>query len=493
MKTSLKALARWAGFGGCALLLLVGIATHERWLPVVQQWIGTVSAPARKASTGEKSEGHAGHGDHDHAGHAHEHDEGNSLELSIQAQGNLGLDADSLQPVRLETFQRTMVVPGIVVERPGRTRLEVSTPMAGVVIKVHAVEGEAVNPGDLLFDLRITAEELVDSQTELLKTVGDLDVENREIARLTKVSEIISQRSLLERQYAKNKLENLLLAQREALRLHGLSDSQIDEIVQKRRLFRDLRIVAPTPGGSSSEIQLADGAVIPTSHHPAEVEANETPSTPLIITKMPVLVGQTVAAGTTLAELADYSDLYIEGRTFERDAKTLSRVAKNQWTITAQFEGADGEREMVPNLELVYSATSIQAESRTLPFFVQLPNQLLSKVPSSDGHSFIEWQFRPGRRVQLLVPVAELKDQIVLPVEAIAREGAESYVFQQNGDHFDRMPVRVTYRDANYAVIANDGSIFPGDVIARLGAHQMQMALKNKSGGGADPHAGHNH
>ncbi len=49
------------------------------------------------------------------------------------------------------------------------------------------------------------------------------------------------------------------------------------------------------------------------------------------------------------------------------------------------------------------------------------------------------------------------------------------------------------HRDSAYAVIANDGSVFPGDVIALKSAHQMQMALKNKSGAGADPHAGHSH
>jgi len=42
-------------------------------------------------------------------------------------------------------------------------------------------------------------------------------------------------------------------------------------------------------------------------------------------------------------------------------------------------------------------------------------------------------------------------------------------------------------------VIANDGSLFSGDAIALSGAHQMQVALKNKAGGGVDPHAGHNH
>ncbi|HBN79748.1 MAG TPA: secretion protein HlyD, partial [Planctomycetaceae bacterium] len=111
----------------------------------------------------------------------------------------------------------------------------------------------------------------------------------------------------------------------------------------------------------------------------------------------------------------------------------------------------------------------------------------------ADGNRYIEWQFLPGQRLQLRVPTEELPDQIVLPVDAIAREGAESFLFQQNGNHFDRIPVHVKYRDQYSVVIANDGSIFPGDVVAMRGAHQMQMALKNKAGGGVDPHAGHNH
>lgn len=501
MKTSLKPLALWVSVSLGALLLIVAFATRGRWLPRARSWTQSLTSaqrPSATADTGASPEAER-HGDregHRHAGHSHAHDDADSLELSKQAQGNLGLTRDALQPIQLETFQRTLTVPGIVVERPGRTRLEVSTPMAGVLTRVHAVEGEAIRPGAVLFDLRITAEELVESQAELLKTVGDLDIENRELARLTKISEsgAISESRLLERHYAKSKLENLLLAQREALRLHGLSEHQIDEIVDKRRLFRDLRIVAPTPGGSSHEIQLAESDIDRAGHAPAtEDDVEPSEETPLIITSMPVLVGQTVAAGTTLAELADYSELYIEGRTFERDANILSRVTRNQWKVSALFEGAEREREIVPGLDLVYSAAEIHVESRTLPFYVRLPNDITSRGPSPNGHAFVEWRHRPGRRVQLLVPRDELKDQIVLPVEAIAREGIESYVFQQNGNHFERIPVRIKYRDANHVVVANDGSVFPGDVVARVGAHQMQMALKNKSGGGVDPHAGHSH
>jgi hypothetical protein len=38
-----------------------------------------------------------------------------------------------------------------------------------------------------------------------------------------------------------------------------------------------------------------------------------------------------------------------------------------------------------------------------------------------------------------------------------------------------------------------DLDVFPGDRIALSAAQQLQLALKNKSGGAIDPHAGHNH
>jgi multidrug efflux pump subunit AcrA (membrane-fusion protein) len=99
----------------------------------------------------------------------------------------------------------------------------------------------------------------------------------------------------------------------------------------------------------------------------------------------------------------------------------------------------------------------------------------------------------PGQRTEIHVTVEQWTDRIVLPVEAVAQEGAESYVFEANGDHFDRRPVRVEYRDRDWVVIADDGDLRVGATVAASAAHQIQLALKNKSGGGVDPHAGHNH
>ena len=77
-----------------------------------------------------------------------------------------------------------------------------------------------------------------------------------------------------------------------------------------------------------------------------------------------------------------------------------------------------------------------------------------------DGAPFVVWRFKPGQRMQILVPVEKWQDKIVLPIDAIAQDGVETYVFRENGDHFVRQPVHVEFRDQFKAVIANDGSLY---------------------------------
>ena len=167
--------SRWILGIATVALILIGFATRARWWEPGQDWIrSTISGTRRETALDS----------HDQEGHDPGQDSGTSLTLSVQAQGNIGLTPESLQPVQLATFRRSITVPGIIVGRPGRTRLEISTPMAGVITHVHAVQGEAVDPGTLLFELRITAEELVSTQTNLLRSVGELDVENRDSVSL---------------------------------------------------------------------------------------------------------------------------------------------------------------------------------------------------------------------------------------------------------------------------------------------------------------------
>ncbi|MEZ6127362.1 MAG: efflux RND transporter periplasmic adaptor subunit [Planctomycetaceae bacterium] len=468
--------------------------TRDRWWPALNTWVQSTVAD-RRTPTGEFDthdhgpEAHDDHAGHDHAGH----DEATSLELSEQALRNLGLTGNGVGEIELTTFKKSITVPAQVVERPGRTRIQVATPMNGVITNIHAAAGAAVEPNSLLFEIRLTHEDLVRSQTEFVTTLGELDIEQREIARLQEFASSggVARKTLLEREYSRDKLQSLLVVQREALRLHGLSEAQVQQIARDRRLLRELKLYSPNADGTSSK-ELKLSRTFQTSIRPAAMETTIA-EPPLILRELLVHRGQAVDAGEPLGTLVNYSELYIEGLAFEQDIAQLSTASRNQWKVAALFDEANGDVQTVPDLEIAYLDTEIDLSSRTLKFYVSLPNHVVSEHTDPDGTRFVNWKFRPGQRLQLRVPVEEWSDQIVLPVDAVAREGADYFVFQQNGDHFDRLPVHVKYRDQFSVVVANDGQLFPGDVVAMHSAHQMQMALRNKAGAAVDPHAGHNH
>jgi membrane fusion protein, heavy metal efflux system len=406
--------------------------------------------------------------DHSHPGHQ----EGNSLELSNQARSNIGL---KLVTVALQPFEKTITVPGIITERPGRTTLEITAPMTGVITRIAAVQGEAVQAGQLLAEMRLTHEELVQAQGDLLRTAESLDVTKREISRIEDLAKdgAIPGKTLIDLNYEKQKAEAVLHAQSQTLVLHGLSESQVDDILKTRKLLPKLSVSVP-------EAPTAD--------------ANDSLPRALQVQELRVEQGQHVAAGDVLFVLADHRELFIEGKAFEQDVQAVSKAAAEDWKVSAIVESKSAQpQSIVGELSILYMANMVDPESRAFRFYVTLPNRVLREKQASDGRRYLDWEFKPGQRVQVRIPVEHWKDRIVLPVEAVAHEGSESFVFQANGDHFDRRPVHVEFRDQVWAVIANDGSLFPGDIVANSGAFQLQTALKNKAGGAIDPHAGHNH
>ncbi len=365
-------------------------------------------------------------------------------------------------------------VPAIVVERPGQTNVQVAAPLTGVVTRVWPMQGEAVTPGQPLFDLRLTHEEVVEAQAEFLKTAEELDVVQREIDRLTKVAAdgVVSGKTLLERKYEQQKLQAAQRSQRQRLLLHGLSAQQVDGILTKRTLLSDLTITAPEQPREASQ---------------------DAAERLLQVQELKVEKGQHVKAGDPLCVLADHSQLFIQGKAFEQDAPVLDKAANNDWRVTAVIDANSQSRQTVPDLPLLYVASKVEPESRAFLFYVQLPNKLIRNRQTPDGHRFSAWQFKPGQRMEILVPAERWADRIVLPVNALVQDGPESYVFEKNDGHFDRRAVRVEYRDQFSAVIANDGAVTPGKMVIVSGAYQVHLAMKNKASGAPDPHAGHNH
>jgi multidrug efflux pump subunit AcrA (membrane-fusion protein) len=503
----------WYGLG---LIVLLGVAWLARpvWQPAARRAWAVIADPPPAPKLHDHD--HGGHEGHAHEGHVHGEEAADSLELSPQAVKNIGLTTGT---VALGPYERTISIPAIVAEQPGRTSLIVPAQFTGFVEDIFAVPGQSVAPGDPLFVLRLTNEDVVQAQTEYLKTLEALDVEDKEIKRLESItSGVIAEKVILTRKYERQKLEGLLKAQRQALILHGMTEAQADSIAKDRRLLRAFLVSAPEPHDETEPHHLErehpelipPGQTATTSSLEAVAPAPKSDSTAgdapgagdgpsLVVQSVPVKRGQSVQAGEALAILADLRELFLEGRAFERDAPAVSRAVANGWTVTAVpeqspgIESLGGSPPAARGLQIAYVANAVDPETRTLRFFVILPNEIVEQTRREDGRVFPTWRYKPGQRMEVRVPIEQWRDRIVLPLAAVADDGPEAYVFVRNGRTFQRRPVHVEYRGRDKAVIANDGSIFPGETVALSAVQQLQMAIQNKTGGGVDVHAGHMH
>lgn len=416
------------------------------------------------------ADGHSHGPANSHSAHSHSATEqANSLELSEDAWKNIGLKTAVVQ---LQSYVKSVSAPAIVRERPGRTQVNVAAPLTGIVTRVFPIEGEAIEPGQSLFEMRLTHEDLVTAQREFLRSAQELDVIKREIKRLETVGDgVVAGRRVLEQKYLHQKTEAALHAQRQGLLLHGMLGEQIDNILQTRTLLATMTIRAPEFDDDADDHGL---------QHVYHVQS------------IPVKRGQSVSAGEPLAVLADHCVLYVEGQAFENDAEHLLHAAKDGLKLTVS--AVRGERGDVDqfSLPILYLADHFELDSRAQTFYLRLPNRLIRDEKKGE-HRFVTWQFRPGQRMSVSVPMGEgWKEQIVLPPEAVVDEGAESYVFQQAKDHFDRVAVHVLFRDRDAIVIERDDKLV-GKRLAVAGAYQMQLAIKNRAGGGAAAHHGHTH
>ena len=493
----LRTRATWLWPAIVALLIGLGLLTRDRWLPGVRIWMS------------DRFSGGIASGDNPlSAEHRDAHGEANSedsLHLSAQALRNIGLSEDKIRPISLETFTRTLTFPAMIVERPGHTRFTIAAPMTGLIAAIHVIEGETVGSGEPLFQLRLTHEDLIRSQSDFLRTLEELDVEIREIARLESIADegIVAGKSLLERKYEKQKLEAVLRASRESLLLHGLSEEQVTRIEDSRRLIQEVTVSVPFLHADAS---LHDDSEARRNHEAKTAKADsrsggaekndsghcDTVPADFVVDRLAVSRGQMVEAGTILSVLSDFRELSIQGQAFEYDAESLLRAATRGYEVSAVRRDSMGNERILAPLHIAYVDNTVEAESRALYFYVPLENKMVRDHTTTAGHRFVKWQYKLGQRLQLRVPVEQWPERIVVPIDAVAQEGPESFVFQQDGDRFLRRSVHVEYRDRYWAVLANDGSLFLGDRVAMTGAYQMHLALKNKSGP-IDPHAGHRH
>ena len=437
------------------------------FLLFIIQSVGCSSRESAKGSTAQSAKETAGKS------------ELQMLELGEKARKNLNLAVKAVRPT---DYWRTLTIPGVVADRPGVSDRGVTSPAVGVVAEIHAFPGDTVKPGQRLVTLRLFSEYLQATQTQLYKASQEVKLVREQIERLNSVassgavsgSRLIEQRNELQRQ------QTLIQASKQELLNRGLTPDQI-ALVTDGAFISTIEVLAPPPRAHE---MVLNGLVKPEIQTVGFKVASDIGYE---VHSLGVELGQTVQAGDLLANLANHQSLFVIGHAFKREAGLLEQAAQNKVPLGLEF--AEDSNEMWPAIDQQFQirhlSNTIDTATRTFDFFVPLINQ--SRTYQKDGMTFMVWRFRPGQRTRIEVPVEKLANVYVLPSEAVVREGADAYVYRQNGDLFNQIHVHILHEDRTHVVLANDQSITPGTFLAQNAAASLRRVLKAQSASGQQP------
>lgn len=419
-------------------------------------------------------------------------DEPQILRLDARGRRNLGLQVG---PVARSTYWKKLEIPAVVIEPPGLAVRGITAPAAGIVTTIHVSVGDAVPPGTPLFTLHLVGESLQLAQTEYLQATREAEILRRERARLQEAVDdgAIPARRIIELDQEIDRQTALASARRQDLLARGLSLEQVERIGQGE-FVATITIEAPRIDASANIDSTDREAPVESNDASAAVPSPDSSSSSterfFEVRELAVAVGRQVQGGEALAVLADHESLLVQGHAFRREAAAIERAVAERRPVELEFDGAIGED--WPAVDQPYLirnlGNEIDPESRTFDVIVPLPNP--SRLYEDGGRTYLVRRYRPGQRARMRIPVERLDDVIVLPAEAVVRDGPSSYVFRQNGDLFSRIPVRVLHQDRRDVVIEREQGLGPGSFVALDSAAALDriLASQTQSGMPADVH-----
>ena len=167
---------------------------------------------------------------------------GNNLELSESQ-----LAAVKVEPVALRDFPVEKEAVGSI-DFNEDMATQVFTPYQGKIISLFAEVGSDAKKGQTLFT--IDSPDLLAAESNLIAAAGVLDLTSRNLARLQELyrTRAVSQAQLEQAISDQQTAEGNLRAGRDAVRIFGKSDAEIDKIVADRLADPTLVVASPIDG-----------------------------------------------------------------------------------------------------------------------------------------------------------------------------------------------------------------------------------------------------
>lgn len=405
------------------------------------------------------------------------------------------------------TVQEVIRLTGTVRAMPERVRI-VGSAVAGTLQKLDVRVGDRVAAGQVIGvvrspELARLVSEQIKTEVELEHAVAEVATTRSNIAQLeaqiraTRTQAELAEDEAKRLQAGGETVGANVLAQKQGAAVAARMQVTTLEISlqQARKMLESLGRVEEA---TRRQIEAIKASIAIVHDHPPGIdEAAERASegesggvfnlyTPIggVVTKREAIQGQGVEPGQTIVEIADYSEVMIEGELPESLITKLG-TARGQ-EVRIRRPGGAGTGEMIGTGEVRGIGPVVDPVKRTAHLIITAKNSF-----GEEGGGAIA-KMKDGMFVSLGVVVREAKEAVVVPSSALINDGPMQFVFVKDGDAYVKRDVVPGYRDDRVVEIV-DGLV-PGDVVVTRGVYLLtQLRPKAEAGHDHDHDHGHEH
>jgi len=296
--------------------------------------------------------------------------------------------------------------------------VQVFTPYQGRITGLFAKVGDEVKSGERLFT--IDSPDLLQAESTLIAAAGTLDLHNKTLSRARELfqTRALAQRELEQAVSEQQAAEGALKAARDAVRIFGKIDMEIDRVIANRQVDSSLLVLSPISGRVTAR-NAAPGLFMQPGGTPA-------PFT-----------------------VADISTMWLTANIVESDIPQIRVGQKISANVSAYPDRSfDGK--------ITTIGAAVDTNTRRLMVRSEIKDPL---------HAL-----RPGMFATFVIQTADPVRALAVPLSGVVREGdgTMSTWVTKDRRRFERRTVRIGLQHAGYDEIA-DG-LQAGELVATEGA-----------------------
>jgi cobalt-zinc-cadmium efflux system membrane fusion protein len=226
--------------------------------------------------------------------------------------------------------------------------VQVFTPYQGKIVSTLAEVGDEVQKGKPLFT--IDSPDLVQAESTLIAAAGVLDLTSRALSRAQKLYDTLGTGGIAEKDLDqavsdKQSAEGALKAARDAVRIFGKTEAEVDSIVAMRRIDSVLVVKSPITGRITAR-NAQPGLLVQPGNAPAPYSMADI-STMWMLANIPEIDSSSIKVGQRVS----VSVMANPGQMYDGKITTLSAtVDPNLHTLLIRSEIRDPRHELRPGM-----------------------------------------------------------------------------------------------------------------------------------------------